>query len=210
MEGTEAVITPALAQEHAERSRSRAPGEPKSSRGPKLAAALCAESPRSSPGALALLAPLHLRPRVLCSLFPSARQHPDRCKERGRTARLAREKPLGGGAPRIACVQTGILGSWPQAGRCGHSSVTAWAATPHCGQAAVLLSWAPLSLSISRHPELLSAPPSFCPSSLLAQPGTRFVLFLPPLTHPAGSARCHCSYDPRAGHDAFLSAATAP
>lgn len=38
MEATEAIITPALAQEPAERSGNGAPGEPGGSRSPKLAA----------------------------------------------------------------------------------------------------------------------------------------------------------------------------
>lgn len=62
MEATEAIITLALAQEHAERSRNRAPGEPKSSLGPKLALFRLWLSPGPSLGSLSVLTLLHLDP----------------------------------------------------------------------------------------------------------------------------------------------------
>lgn len=73
MEATEAIITLALAQEHAERSGNGAPGEPKSSRRAKLAAVLFVVVALPLSGVSLRLRSSPPRPRLLrSSLLPAS------------------------------------------------------------------------------------------------------------------------------------------
>lgn len=146
MEATEAIITLALAQEHAERSRNGAPGEPKTSLRPKLAPFRLRLSPGPSLGSLSVLALLHLARADM--LFPSASRCPDRCIEREGTTWLAgKSPPLQAVLPEWPlCGQAALGPCLARAGWFGSSSGNGYRGrAPHHGWQA--LAWLPSVMS---------------------------------------------------------------